>query len=160
MDDGLPPPTKPPASGAEELPTSIALPGWTAPVFLGFVVALVPWIAWLALSLPREHTDRNYAVTWVGFDVGLLGALATVMWLAQRRSVYVELAATVAGTMLVMDAWFDTTTASSGGARLAAIAGAVLFELPIAALCGWVARNAEAVRRRTDPLLQGSGAAP
>jgi hypothetical protein len=114
----------------------------------------VPWIVWLALSLPRQHTDHDYDVTWVGFDIGLLIALACVMWFAQHRSTYVELAASAAGTMLIVDAWFDITTASSGFARWEAVGGAVLFELPIAALCWWLARNAEAVRRRNASLLQ------
>jgi hypothetical protein len=128
----------------EEIP----LPRWTAPAFLLFSILLVPWIGWLAASLPSEHTDRFYDVTWVGFDVGLLGALAAVMWLAHRRSTYVEIAATIAGTMLVVDAWFDITTSTPGSDRWEAVGAAVLVELPIAALCWWLTRNAEAVRRR------------
>ena len=118
-----------------------------------FSIVLVPWIVWLAVSLPSSHTDRFYDLTWVGFDVGLLGAMAAVVLLAQRRSTYVEIAATAAGTMLVVDAWFDITTSQAGADRWEAIAAAVFFELPIAALCWWLARNAETVRRRgsSDP---------
>ena len=125
-----------------------SLPAWTAPVFLFFSVLLVPWIVWLSISLPSSHTDRFYDVTWVGFDVGLLGAMAAVVVLAKRRSEYVEVAATVTCTMLIVDAWFDITTSTPGADRWEAIAAAVFVELPIAALCGWLTRNAEAVRRR------------
>ncbi|HTW21403.1 MAG TPA: AMP-binding protein [Mycobacteriales bacterium] len=126
-------------------------PPWVVAAFLLFSVALVPWIVWLAVSLPSRHTDHFYDVTWVGFDIGLLGAMASVAWLAHRRSANLELAATVAGTMLVIDAWFDITTSTPGADRWEAIAAAVLFELPIAGLCGWLARNGDAVRRRRAP---------
>ena len=125
-----------------------SLPRWTAPVFLFFSVLLIPWIAWLAVSLPSSHTDHFYDVTWVGFDIGLLGAMATVMVLARRRSEYVEVAAITTCTMLVVDAWFDITTSTPGADRWEAIAAAAFVELPIAGLCGWLAANAEAVRRR------------
>ena len=141
------------SAALDDLVAHVPLPRWTAPVFLACVLVLVPWIVWLALSLPRRHTDKNYDVTWVGFDVGLLSALACVMWFAQRRSTHVELAAAAAGTMLVVDAWFDITTASSAVARTQAIGAAVLFELPVAIVCWWVARNAEAVRRRRNASL-------
>jgi hypothetical protein len=139
----------------EELVKRVDLPSWAAPVFLGFVIALVPWIIWLALSLPSHHTDRIYDVTWVGFDVGLLVALGMVMLLAMRRSRLVEIAAAVAGTMLVVDAWFDITTSTPGADRWEAIGAAVLIELPIAGLCWWLTRNAEAVRvSRAEYLLR------
>jgi hypothetical protein len=131
----------------------LSLPRWTVPVFLLFSVALIPWIVWLGFSLPSRHVDRFYDVTWVGFDIGLLLALAAVVWLAQRRSRYVERAAIVAATMLVVDAWFDITTSTPGSDRWQAIGAAVVFELPIAALCWWLARNADSVRHRRDDSM-------
>jgi hypothetical protein len=118
-----------------------------------FAVTLAPWIVWLGLSLPSSHTDHFYDVTWVGYDIGLLIALSAVMVLAHRRSTYVEIAASIAGTMLVVDAWFDITTSSPGSDRIEAIAAAVIFELPIAGLCLWLSRNAESVRRRRAASL-------
>jgi hypothetical protein len=138
----------------DELVGRVDLPRWTAPVFLGFVIGLVPWIIWLALSLPSHHTDRIYDVTWVGFDIGLFIALGAVMLMAWRRSSRVEIAAAIAGTMLVVDAWFDITTSTPGLDRWEAIGAAVLIELPIAGVCWWLTRNAEAVRvRKTESLL-------
>ena len=139
----------------DELARRVDLPRWTAPVFLAFAIAMVPWIVWIALSLPSNHTDEIYDVTWVGFDIGLLIALGAVMLLAQRRSSRVEIAAAVAGTLLVVDAWFDITTSTPGWDRWEAIGAAALIELPIAGLCWWLTRNAEAVRvRRTESLLR------
>lgn len=143
-----------PAADAQVV-EQVSLPRWTAPAFLAFTILLVPWIIWLAVSLPSDHVDRFYDVTWVGYDVGLLIALAAVVWLAQRRSAYVEIAATVAGTMLIVDAWFDITTSTPGADRWEAIGAAVLVELPISGLCWWLTRNAEKVRRRhTASLLR------
>jgi hypothetical protein len=131
----------------------VRVPRWTAPAFLLFAVALIPWTVWLALSLPHRYVTENYHLTWVGFDGALTVVLLGVMWLAWRRSTYIEPMSAVAGTMLVVDAWFDVTSARPGRDVAIAIATAILVELPISALCWWVAQNAELVRRRQGAWL-------
>lgn len=126
----------------------IALPRWVGPLFLAAAAGLVPWIIFLALSLPRRAEAENYRLAWVGFDVGILGVLASLGWLAYRRSTLTEMLATCAATLLVVDAWFDVITAAHRSERLLALASALIFELPFAGLCVWLARNAELVRRR------------
>ncbi|BEP11767.1 hypothetical protein acdb102_00780 [Acidothermaceae bacterium B102] len=116
-------------------------------------LGLVPWTVWLAVTLPHRHLTRHYDLTWVGFDVALVAALGALMWLAQRRSTLVEVAATVAGTLLIVDAWFDITGASPGADLAQAVASAVVFELPIAAVCLWLTRHAEVLRRRQAASL-------
>ena len=32
-------------------------------------VLLIPWIAYLGLSLPHRYVAHNWDATWVGFDV-------------------------------------------------------------------------------------------
>ena len=49
---------------------------WTGPLFALFAVILVPWIAYIAASLPSRQLSPNYDVAWAGFDVMLCGALA------------------------------------------------------------------------------------
>jgi hypothetical protein len=142
-------------ASAEPVPADglpVPLPRWTAPLFLVFSVGLVPWIVFLAVTLPRRYTVRHYDLAWVGFDIGVLSALIVLMVLAHRRSPRVELAAAAAGTLLIVDAWFDVTT-SSGGDLWQAVASALVFELPIAGLCWWIAANADAVRRRRESSL-------
>jgi hypothetical protein len=51
----------------------------------------------------------------------------------------VPVAASVTGTLLVCDAWFDAVTARPGGE----LVEAALAELPVAALRFWLARDAE-----------------
>lgn len=136
-------------------PHRIDLPRWTAPLFLIFSVGLLPWIVYLGVTLPRRYTVHHFDLTWVGFDVGVLVALLVLVRLAWRRSPRVELAAAAAGTMLMVDAWFDITSASHGRDLWQAVITAVVFELPISALCWWIAWNAETIRhRRVDSLLR------
>jgi len=51
----------------------------------------------------------------------------------------VTVLASIAGTLLVCDAWFDVVTAEPGGELAWALVFALLAELPLAALCFWVA---------------------
>ena len=67
-----------------------------------------------------------------------IGLLATGLLLL-RRDHRCCLAATVTGTLIFVDAWFDVTTSAPGLAQLAAIAMAVFIELPVSALCAALA---------------------
>ena len=123
----------------------------------------------LALTLPRHYVAGHWRLTWVGFDIILLAALAATAWFAWRRRQAVVINAFITATLLTCDAWFDITTASGQKDTLEAIASAVLIELPLAALLFWVAyrllraavRRAcgldghpgEPVRLGTQPLL-------
>jgi hypothetical protein len=134
---------------------AVPLPRWVAPLFGLFTVGLLPWIVWLALTLPRRQSDDRYELAWVGYDIGLVCALGATMWLARRRSTWIEVVAAVTATMLVVDAWFDVLSSRPGLDTWEAVADAVIFELPIAALCLWLTRNAEQVRRRRARALFG-----
>lgn len=114
---------------------------WVSSAFLACAVLLVPWVAYLAITLPARATAEHYRYAWVGFDVLLVVTLLRVSWLVYRRDPQVVLAATVAATLLLTDAWFDVATAT-GSLRGAAIASAVLLEIPGAVLCAVLARRA------------------
>ena len=134
-------------------------PSWAAPLFLVAAVLLIPWIVYLGLELPERATSSHWDVAWVGFDAMEFVALALTGWLAYRRSTWVEVAATAAAVMLIVDAWFDVTTANGGWNLVQAIALGVGLELPLAALSMWLARHAELVRRRPlrHPRRQAGG---
>jgi hypothetical protein len=51
--------------------------------------------------------------------------------------------AAITGTLLVCDAWFDVLTAQPGSELLESLAEAGLAELPLAALCFWLAVDSE-----------------
>jgi hypothetical protein len=66
-----------------------------------------------------------------------------------RRDQRVSPVAAVTAALLLVDAWFDVTTSSSGRALVVALAMALLVELPLCALCALIAaRGLEFDRRR------------
>jgi hypothetical protein len=95
---------------------------------------LIPWIVFLAVTLPRHYVAGHWRTTWVGFDIALLGGLALTSWLAWRRRQAVVIAAFVTATLLACDAWFDITTASGRTDTITSVASAVILELPLAVL--------------------------
>jgi hypothetical protein len=112
---------------------------------------LIPWTAWLAVSLPSKHVAHHWDLGWVGFDVGLtatIGATAIALW---RRSSLAPFLATAAGTLLVTDTWFDIVTSGARDELELAIVLAALAQLPLAFLCFWLVRRW--VRRSTDATL-------
>lgn len=96
-------------------------------------VVLVPWIVYLATSLPTEYQASHWPETWAGYDVGLASMMALTVLLGARRSPLVVLTSFATGVLLVCDAWFDMMTAEPHDLP-EAIASAALAELPIAAL--------------------------
>jgi hypothetical protein len=97
-------------------------------------LGLIPWIVFLALTLPHSYQADHWTVLWVGFDIALLFALGSTAWAAWRRRQLVIAAALITGTMLVVDAWFDLVTDSSTRDLIASTVTAVCGELPLAAL--------------------------
>jgi hypothetical protein len=64
---------------------------------------------------------------------------------------------TITGTLLVCDAWFDVLT-SRGLPGIAQAASLALFvELPLAALCFWMARNLAHAVEVARPFLRAAG---
>jgi hypothetical protein len=120
-------------------------PSWSAPLYLVLAVLLIPWIVYLGFVLPDRTTSAHWDVAWVGFDAMEFFALAATAWCAYRRSTWVEVAATAAAVLLVVDAWFDITTARGGWDLVQAILLGVVIELPLAAVSLWIARHAERV---------------
>ena len=102
-------------------------------------VSLLPWIAYLSLTLPSRHVVHHWQVAWVGLDIAEAAALIATFVALLRRSPAVTVLASIAGTLLVCDAWFDVITAQEGSDLAWALAFALLAELPLAALCFWLA---------------------
>ncbi len=126
---------------------------WAGPVFALFSVILLPWTAYIAVSLPARQLSANYDVAWAGFDVMLLGALATTAYFALRRSRYLSTAATATATLLVVDSWFDVMT-TPAHQRLPSILLAIAVELPLAAVCLWLSHHTQQLAEHRIVLLQ------
>jgi hypothetical protein len=126
---------------------------WVGPVFALFSVVMVPWIAYIAVSLPSRQLSPNYDLAWAGFDVLLTAGLAGSAYFALRRSRYLSAAAAATAAMLVVDAWFDCMT-TPGSDRWRSITFCFLVELPLAAVCLWLSYHTEQIGQRRILILQ------
>jgi len=85
-------------------------------------VVLLPWAAYLALSLPASVSAQHWPVAWTGLDVVMAAGLAATAWLAVRRDRRLAFPAVSTATLLLVDAWFDVCTAPAGGPLAMALA--------------------------------------
>ena len=113
-----------------------------ASLFLaGAAVAIVPWTAWLASSLPCRYVSQHWGIAWGGFDSALATSLALTGVAALRRAAWLDRAAVATATLLAADAWFDVVTSRGALAVAFATTEALAVEIPVALLCLWVARG-------------------
>ena len=125
---------------------------WASPLFALFALVMVPWTVYIGESLPRRQLSPHYDVSWAGFDVMLLAALAATAYFALRRSRYLSMAATATAVLLLVDAWFDLMTTPSGQLTQSIVLAAVV-ELPLAAICIWLSLHTQELAERRIVLL-------
>ena len=116
---------------------------WIAPVFVLGAVVLVPWTLVLAYRLPASHTTDHWDVAWVGFDLALAAAFACTGVAIARRADWAPVAAAIAATLLVCDAWFDNVLANGMQEHVESALEAAFIELPLAIVCVWLALHTE-----------------
>jgi hypothetical protein len=104
-------------------------------------IAELLWAIYLGWTLPRHYVANHWEVAWVGLDVAEIGMLIATAWAAWRQRAVVILFAIVSATLLLVDAWFDVTTARRGDLLQSALL-AVVAEIPLAALLLWIAWRA------------------
>ena len=114
-------------------------------VYGALALALIPWTAYLSATLPSEHVTHHWQVAWAGFDLFEALALVATVVAMIRRSTLVPMLAAIAGTALLCDAWFDLVTANPGRDLGWSVLEAVVGELPLAAVCFWIAFEVSAV---------------
>lgn len=111
---------------------------------LGFIFAVaglvtVPWVFYLGTSLPSAAEDAHWALGWVGLDSCEALALFGTGLLLLRADNRCALTATATAVLLLIDAWFDVTSATPGSELATAIVMAVCMEIPIAVACAALA---------------------
>jgi hypothetical protein len=89
------------------------------------------WTIYIAWRLPRHYVANHWDLAWVGIDVVQVIMLLLAAWAAWRGRALLILFATAAGTLLLVDAWFDVTTARNGG-FVQSVLFALLIEVPAA----------------------------
>lgn len=140
------------ASETAELADPSWVARWAGPVFVLCSLVLIPWTVYLGLSLPSRQVSHHYDIAWVGFDVMELVALGATGLFAFRHSRYLALTSAAAATLLIVDAWFDVLT-SDRHQLPTAIVLAVLIEMPLAAVCGWLSYHTETLAEKKITLL-------
>lgn len=116
---------------------------WVILVFGAIGVGLLPWTIWLSSSLKPRHVTEQWDIAWSGFDSGLAVAFLLTALAAWRRSPWVGAFAATTGTLLLTDAWFDIVLESHAEQLQTAIYLAVFAEVPLAAVCFWIAYRTE-----------------
>jgi hypothetical protein len=112
-------------------------------LFVVIGLGMLPWTIWLSASLKAHHETERWDLAWSGFDTGLAIAFLLTAFAAWRRSPWVGALSAATGTLLLTDAWFDIVLESHSDELRKAIYLAVFAELPIAALCFWIAYRTE-----------------
>jgi hypothetical protein len=98
------------------------------------------WAIYIGLYLPPHYVANHWNVAWVGLDISQIVMLLATAWAAWQRRAILSLFATSAGTLLVIDAWFDITTARRGDLFQSILFAAVL-EVPWAIVLFWLTRR-------------------
>ena len=127
-------------------------PRWLPGVFIVLALALGPWIGWLFISLPNTVMAAHWDVIRAGFLIALAILLAASAVALFRHWASARLLAAMTAALLVRDAWFNTLTAARPPHSGLAFLVAVLLELPLAGLCGWVS-----VRQASPAGRAGTG---
>lgn len=117
-------------------------------------LGLVPWTIGLAVTLPRSYLVGNWPLAWTGFDLILLGCLSTTAWALWRQRQVAVPAAMITAALLLCDAWFDIITAHGGRCLAVSVATAVVAEVPIAILLGFISVRLQQAGVR---VARGSG---
>jgi hypothetical protein len=94
-------------------------------------VAMVPWVGYLAVTLPDNYVAHNWVITWIGFDILLVGFMLATLVLGYLRRQLLVFTAFTTGVLMICDAWFDLMTAGPRDVRLSVVT-ALLIELPLA----------------------------
>ncbi len=134
--------------------------GWirrrALPILTIVALLLMPWTVWLTVTLPSRHVSEHWDAAWVGFDTAEIVALGLTALVIYRRALWVEVSAAAAGTLLVADAWFDVLLSGGDEKLWIALFEAAVAELPLAALCFWIAVDVSRFLSRVTEVLRAA----
>jgi len=108
-----------------------------------FILALllIPWTIFLAYVLPIHYNSHHWTLTWVGFDIFEIILFLSTSILAFKKSSLTAISAAMLGTVLLIDAWFDTLTARPGLPAIKSLADAIFVEIPLALLSFYISKK-------------------
>jgi hypothetical protein len=94
------------------------------------------WTIYIGWRLPRHYVADHWDLAWVGLDVAQIVMLLLAAWAAWRGRALLILFASAAGTLLLVDAWFDVTTARHGFVQ--SLIFALVIEIPSSIALFWI----------------------
>jgi hypothetical protein len=136
-------------------------------LILGAIAETV-WTVYVGAELPRRYVANHWDIAWVGLDVVQVIMLGASAWAAWKRSTLLVIFSTSSATLLLLDAWFDVTTARHGDVYQSVLLAGIV-EVPSALVLLWVAHrvlshttllptgNANELRKPTTFEVQDSG---
>lgn len=95
------------------------------------------WTVYLGWRLPRHYVADDWRMAWVGIDAAQVLMLFAAAWAAWQRRALLLVFTTAAGTLLLVDAWFDVMTARSGDLGQS-VMFALFLEIPWALVLFWL----------------------
>lgn len=110
------------------------------------------WILFLAVQLPRHYVANHWALAWIGLDSAQVLFLFLTAWAAWKRRAILMIFANTSAILLLVDAWFDVTTAHYRDLGQSLLA--LTIELPSALFLLWMSRRT--ARRITKAWLSDS----
>lgn len=137
-----------PQSRHRKLPRSTLLTVLTAAA-----LAETVWTIYIGWRLPRHYVANHWDLAWVGLDVAQVIMLLLAAWAAWKRRALLISFAIASATLLVIDAWFDVTTARRGDV-IQSLLMAFLLEIPLAVILLWVSQRA--IRAVTSQIFEGT----
>ena len=102
-------------------------------LMVGGAIGLIPWMIYLAFTLPTNYVAHNWPATWIGFDCVLIAFMIATAVLGWLRRELVILPGFTTGVLLICDAWFDIMTAGPGQLWISVLTAALL-NVPLAAI--------------------------
>jgi hypothetical protein len=100
---------------------------------------LLPWCVLLAAVLPATAQAQHWWLAWTGLDGAEAVAALVTAALLRRGDIRASLTAAAAGSLLLIDAWFDVCTSAPGTGHAQALAEAAFLEVPLAIAAWWLA---------------------
>ncbi len=115
------------------------LPRGLAVLFLAICLGLIPQVISLSSSLTQTAIANHWRAVWVGLDISEALVFLLTAWFIYFRSAFAAITASVAATLLWLDAWFDVLTSFRKGSLATATNLAVFVEIPLGFFCFFVA---------------------
>ncbi len=107
-------------------------PNWLIILYAAACGFLIPWIYYIDSFLPRRYITTHWDLAWAGFDIFLCSLFAITAFLAIKKSSWTAFTATILGTVIIIDTWFDVLTSYPGRDHKIAVLEAIFIEIPIA----------------------------